>query len=434
MTRFLRAAPCGAGPEPGTAGEPGTARIVGTVDAARAHIGAAAFDLRPPGLVGVELEWLTRTADGRRPDASSLAAALGPHAPSSLSAESPQLPMPCGSVVTVEPGGQVELSSVPHTGVADLRAALEKDARGLRGMLARHGIAMTDGAVDADRAPQRILPVARYAAMQERFERAGPFGAVMMCNTAAIHVSVDCGADRQDLALRWRMLNAVGPALVAAFADTTAGGWASERMRTWLTLDPARTGMDPAAPGGEDDPVDSYIEWALDAPLLCVRRPHDDWTVPGDVSFRRWIAGGAGAPDRAPTVEDLDYHLTTLFPPVRPCGRLEVRYIDAQPAGRAGGWCGPVAAVDALARSPETARRALAIAGPTRGWWRRAAVRGLADGALRDAAAALLELAAEQWAAEQCDAGQCGAEPPDGGSGRDGLTALHRHARRCRAG
>lgn len=418
MTRFLRAALRGAGDEAGAADE------VGTEGAARAHIAASAFDLRPPGLVGVELEWLTRTADGRRPDASSLAAALGPHAPTSLSPGSPHVPLPGGSAVTVEPGGQVELSSAPLPSVEDLWAALEADARSLRALLAAFGITMRRGAVDPERPPERILPVARYAAMQERFGRAGPLGAVMMCNTAAIHVSVDCGADRDELASRWRMLNAVGPALVAAFADTahagaSEGGWASERMRTWLTLDPGRTGMGAAAPGAADDPFDAYIEWALDAPLLCVRSPHDDWTVPGDVPFRRWIAGGAGAPDRPPTLTDLDYHLTTLFPPVRPCGRLEVRYVDAQPDARGdGAWRGPVAVIDALAATPESVRRASAIAAPTRGEWRRAARRGLADAELREAAVALLDLAADTLA--------------DGDGRRSALADVQRHARRCR--
>ncbi|WP_235681408.1 hypothetical protein [Tomitella gaofuii] len=85
---------------------------------------------------------------------------------------------------------------------------------------------------------------------------------------------------------------------------------------------------------------------------------------------------------------------------MRPCGHLEVRYLDAQPAGPRGGpgeefWRAPVAVVAALAGTPDAARRAAAIAESTRGEWRRAARHGLADAELRETARALLDLAAE---------------------------------------
>ncbi len=389
-------------------------RVPVTAESAQARIVQQCFGLRPPRLVGAELEWFTRATAGSRPTAALLAEALGAHAPRSIAPGSPHAPLPAGGSVTVEPGGQVEISSLPLTDVDRLCAALAADAAVLRALLDTLGIEMLPGAVDRVREPSRILTVARYAAMQDRFDRSGPRGVQMMCNTAAIHVSVDCGADLDDLALRWRMLDAVGPALVAAFADAGSaatgmdandgsegrGRWASERMRTWLTLDPGRTGLDAAAPGASADPVASYTRWALGAPLLCVRRGNGDWSVPGDVTFAQWIAGGAGAPDRAPTIADLDYHLTTLFPPVRPCGHLEVRYLDAQPAGFRGGqggepWRAPIAVIAALAGTPDAARRAAAIAEPTRGEWRRAARHGLADEELRGTARALLELAAE---------------------------------------
>ncbi|WP_235681407.1 glutamate-cysteine ligase family protein [Tomitella gaofuii] len=194
-------------------------------DTARDRIVQRCFGLRPPRLVGAELEWCTRTATGSRPAAAHLVEALGAHAPRSIAPGSPHTPLPAGGAVTVEPGGQVEISSLPLADVDGLCAALAADAAALRTLLGARGIEMLPGAVDHVREPSRILTVPRYAAMQERFDRRGPRGAQMMCNTAAIHVSVDCGAHREDLALRWRMLNAVGPALVAAFADggSTAG-------------------------------------------------------------------------------------------------------------------------------------------------------------------------------------------------------------------
>ncbi len=105
--------------------------------------------------------------------------------------------------------------------------------------------------------------------MELRFDRIGPLGRLMMNSTAAVQVSVDAGADDVELARRWELLHAIGPALIAAFGCSPAlrgapdGAWVSQRMRTWLSLDPERTAM-------VADPQ-KYPAWALDAPLLCVR-------------------------------------------------------------------------------------------------------------------------------------------------------------------
>ena len=95
---------------------------------------------------------------------------------------------------------------------------------------------------------------------------------------------------------------------------------------------------------------------------------------------------------RRPTVGDLDYHMTTLFPPVRPKGHLEVRYIDAQPGDM---WQVPVAAIEALLSTPAVTEEATAVAAPVREMWREAAQVGLGSVEFRAAAAGLLSLAAE---------------------------------------
>ena len=95
---------------------------------------------------------------------------------------------------------------------------------------------------------------------------------------------------------------------------------------------------------------------------------------------------------RPPTYGDLDYHLTTLFPPVRACGHLEIRYLDAQPDGQ---WAVPAAAFEALLSTPQLVARATEIGAETAGRWLDAARVGLADRDLRTAATELLNLAAE---------------------------------------
>ncbi len=103
--------------------------------AAEAYVSKVCFKLGPPALIGAELEWLTALDDGTRPTLSALASALGVHSPRSIDPESPALSLPGGSIVTVEPGGQVELSSSPYVSVSQLAPMLDADARLLRDIL-----------------------------------------------------------------------------------------------------------------------------------------------------------------------------------------------------------------------------------------------------------------------------------------------------------
>ncbi|TSD99767.1 ergothioneine biosynthesis glutamate--cysteine ligase EgtA [Skermania sp. ID1734] len=389
--------------------------------AAEAFVGGVCFKVGPPVLVGAELEWLTclhrpGTANhGARPDLSLVRHALGPYAPKSLSPSSPALPLPAGSVITIEPGGQIELSSPPVASADELCGLLRSDEGFLRKLLDAHSIRLTGAAADAARPPQRQLQLPRYAAMEQRFASIGCFGTLMMCNTAATQVSLDAGASPAQIAQRWRALYAIGPALLAAFACSPRlfgapdGVWASQRMRAWLQLDPARTNVPVDGP----DPVAQYARWAVQAPLLCVRRPGADWTPPPGATFGDWIDGALDSQlGRRPDHDDLRYHLSTLFPPIRAAGHLEVRYIDAQ---RGHDWAVPIAVIDALMRAPAVVPEAHSLAAGTAGRWLDAARLGLRDGELRSAAISLLELAAAH------------AEPVL-------VTPIANAARRCRAG
>ncbi|MGC0362797.1 glutamate--cysteine ligase [Rhodococcus sp. 27YEA15] len=359
--------------------------------AAEAFVGGVCFKLGPPRLIGAELEWLTTAGPGgSRPALDDLAQALGPYAPTSIADDSPARPLPGGSLVSVEPGGQIELSSAPYTSAGAVCEFLEADRRVLAELLASRSIRMRSAAADDRRPAQRILRLPRYCAMEDRFSGIGPYGLLMMCNTAAVQVSVDAGNSADAVARRWSLLTDMGPALTAAFAcsphlaGVPRGDWASQRMRTWLELDPRRTVAVP-------DPAD-YPRWVLDVPLLCVRNGSDDWTAPRDGTFGDWIDGALDEEiGRSPTCDDLKYHLSTLFPPVRANGHVEVRYLDAQPGDL---WRVPIAALDALLSGPAVMREAAAAAGATAGRWRDAAEYGLIDLELRSAAVSLLSLAA----------------------------------------
>lgn len=388
--------------------------------AAEAYIGGVCFKLGPPSLIGAELEWLTEWSggdrSGQRVDLPTLAAALGPYTPKSISPASPARPLPRGSYVTIEPGGQIELSSTPSPSAEQLCADLRVDERLLVTLLESRGIRTVSAAADVCRPARRVLRLPRYRAMEASFARTGPFGKLMMCNTAAIQVSVDAGADPAEVAARWTLLYTIGPALLAAFAcspelyGAPEGAWASQRMRTWLHLDCPRTTV-----GAWADPIAGYAAWALDVPLLCVRRDGGaGWHAPPEATFADWLAGRLDDEiGRRPDESDLDYHLTTMFPPVRASGHLEVRYLDAQPADQ---WAAPIHAVETLVARADVRDEAVRLAAATAGRWQDAARDGLRDADIRSAAVDLLSL---------------GAAHAESMSARADLEAA---ARRCRRG
>ncbi|NUS44809.1 MAG: ergothioneine biosynthesis glutamate--cysteine ligase EgtA, partial [Mycobacteriaceae bacterium] len=114
--------------------------------------------------------------------------------------------------------------------------------------------------------------------------------------------------------------------------------------------------------------------------------------APPGATFADWLAGALDDDiGRRPDHADLDYHLTTVFPPVRASGHLEVRYLDTQPADQ---WAVPIHAVAALMSAPAVVAEAAGLALSTADRWRDAARYGLAEPELRSTASQLLELAA----------------------------------------
>jgi glutamate--cysteine ligase len=357
---------------------------------AEAYVASVCFKHGPPRLVGAELEWIVHHKDEpRRPlDASLLSAALGPYAPRTLNKESPQLPLPAGAPLTLEPGGQVEISALPQPTLTELFGNVTADLAFLSELLASAGLVLGETATDQHRSPRRLLETPRYAAMEQVFEPIGPHGLTMMCATAALQVCLDVG-EPDTLAARWTAVTALGPVLVAAFANSpvlegNATGWASARMRAVLGTDPPRSS--PSAIVA--DPVADWARRVLDTPVLCVRGDGDRWVTPRGMTFADWLDGAR--PER-PTTDDLDYHLSTMFTPVRPHGYLEVRYLDAQ---RGDGWVTPVALLAALLSTPRTVDAVLDACLPVGDRWLPAARDGLADRALATAAAAVLDVGA----------------------------------------
>ncbi|MFF3686822.1 ergothioneine biosynthesis glutamate--cysteine ligase EgtA [Streptomyces sp. NPDC002187] len=354
------------------------------------------FKTGPPRTLGAELEWLVQERDQpeRQVAADRLAAAYD-HVRA----------LPLQSALTFEPGGQLELSSRPAATVMECIDSLAADLEAVRTALAPAGLTLTGLGLDPYHPPRRLLHEPRYDAMESYLDRSGPSGRAMMCSSTAIQVCLDAGeAEPGPLGhgRRWRLAHLLGAVLLAAFANSPfrAGrrtGWRSTRQAVWASLDPVR----PLSPPLDAEPRSAWARHVLDAPVMVVRRAEGPWYLPHGLSFREWIRSGAPRP---PTAGDLEYHLTTLFPPVRPRGHLELRMIDTQPGEH--GWMVPVAVTAALFDDPEAAEtvyRAVkplaetagSLPAPLNPLWVRAARHGLADPELHYAAAAAFTAALE---------------------------------------
>jgi len=163
--------------------------------------------------------------------------------------------------------------------------------------------------------------------MQRYFSQVGSEGLRMMRVCCALQVNVDTGRADQVMH-RWEAANLMAPILTGMFANSPLAGrrwtgWKSTRARVWRGVDRSRTG----SVLGSDGPA-GYLEFALNAGLMLRRTPGGYVTGTPTVRFRDWLeladAGG-------PTLDDWRYHLTTLFPHVRPRGFLELRCLDTPP-------------------------------------------------------------------------------------------------------
>ncbi|MCV7377898.1 ergothioneine biosynthesis glutamate--cysteine ligase EgtA [Mycobacterium alsense] len=311
--------------------------------------------------------------------------------------------LPGGSLVTVEPGGAVELSGPPADGVIAAIEAMHRDQAVLRAGFAAAGLGLVFLGADPLRPPRRINPGARYRAMERFFatSRSGEAGAAMMTSTASIQVNLDAGP-QADWAARVRLAHALGPTLIAVAANSPMlrgefTGWASTRQRVWGDMDSARCGPILGASG--DDPGTDWARYALKAPVMLVRNPEasECAAVTRWVPFADWADGRALLGGRRPTIDDLEYHLTTLFPPVRPRQWLEIRYLDSVPEPL---WSAVVFTLVALLDDPVAADLAAEAVEPVATAWDTAARAGLRDRRLHEAANRCVALAAERAPAE----------------------------------
>jgi glutamate--cysteine ligase len=303
------------------------------------------------------------------------------------------------SPVTVEPGGQIELSGSPAAGIAAAVTDMRRDVTSARLALAPLGLGLAHAGADPLRPPQRVNPRPRYRALEQHFAATGKAaaGVVMMNSTAALQVNLQAGP-RAGWSERIARAHRLGPTLLALSASSPwlygrDTGWKSARQRAWAGLDARACGPLPGylTRAGVADPAAAWAQYALRAPVAFVRTRDDDVAAVGrSVTFEQWAAGVIRLGGRLPTAADLDMHLTTLFPPVRLRGYLELRYLDMT----APRWWPAIAAVaTTLMDDPVAASLASEATEPAALLWTEAARDGLRNPILARAARRCLEIA-----------------------------------------
>lgn len=239
-----------------------------------------------------------------------------------------------GLTVSIEPGGQIELSGRPftdvHVGAAELDRHLAKCAE----LGSELGVSFLATGYRPWGTPATVpwMPKNRYLVMRPFLAARGRLAPDMMAMTGSTQASFDF-ASPADMADKLRVALAIQPALAALYANSPIvngreSGWKSYRVAVWEEVDPARSGLlaFAFAPGFADAPYRAYTEWALDVPMIFLRRD-GRYVDPRGRTFRGFLAEGLEG-HRA-TLADWEDHLSTLFPEVRVKGVVEVRATDA---------------------------------------------------------------------------------------------------------
>ncbi len=270
-----------------------------------------------------------------------------------------------GANVSLEPGGQFELSGAPLARLADTAAETARHLDEAAAIGAGLGIGFAGLGHDPlwRREDVPVMPKARYDIMRAYMPKVGGLGLDMMLRTCTVQANLDF-ADEADMIAKFRVSLALQPLATALWANSpfvegAPTGWLSTRARVWTDTDPDRTGLLNFV-FDEGFGFDRYVEYALDVPMYFVKRGGRYVDLSGR-SFRRFLAGDLpDLPGERPTLADWEDHLTTLFPEVRLKTYLEMRGADmgseahcqALPAF----WTGLLYDPDALAAAWEVAR------------------------------------------------------------------------------
>ncbi|MBC8013462.1 MAG: glutamate--cysteine ligase [Methyloceanibacter sp.] len=241
---------------------------------------------------------------------------------------------PKGGLISLEPGGQVELSGAPLDSLHETSQEVRQHLAEVREVGDELGIGFLGLGFSPKwtLAETPVMPKERYRIMTRYMPKRGKRGLDMMFRTATVQANLDFGGE-SDMVRKMRVGLALQPVATALFANSpfTEGkpnGFQSYRADIWRDTDPDRTGLLPFA-FEKGMGFERYVDYALDVPMYFVYRDGRYIDAAG-ASFRDFLAGKLGAfPGEPATIDDWVDHLTTLFPDVRLKRFLEMRGADA---------------------------------------------------------------------------------------------------------
>ncbi|MGI1662854.1 glutamate--cysteine ligase [Palleronia sp. KMU-117] len=241
-----------------------------------------------------------------------------------------------GANVSLEPGGQLELSGAPLRTIHETCDEVNEHLREVKSVADRIGV----GFIGLGAAPHwrhedmPVMPKGRYRLMTDYMDRVGSMGKTMMYRTCTVQVNLDFSSEA-DMVQKLRVALALQPVATALFANSPflegkLNGHKSWRSRVWRDLDPARTGLLPFV--FEDGfGFERWVDYALDVPMYFVYRDGRYIDALGQ-SFRDFLKGELPAlPGEVPTLSDWADHLTTIFPEARVKKFIEMRGADGGP-------------------------------------------------------------------------------------------------------
>jgi len=243
-----------------------------------------------------------------------------------------------GASITLEPGGQLELSGGLLDSLHDTCREVNAHLAQVKSVCEPLGVAFLGMGFTPKwrREDMHWMPKARYRIMREYMTKKGNLGQDMMCRTCTVQVNLDFSSEA-DMVRKFRVALALQPVATALFAnspftDGRPNGYLSYRSHIWEDTDPDRTGMLPFVfePGMG---FERYVEYMLDVPMYFVYRKGNYIDASGQ-SFRDFMQGRLPAlQGELPTIKDWEDHMTTAFPEVRLKRFLEMRGADGGPWG-----------------------------------------------------------------------------------------------------
>jgi glutamate--cysteine ligase len=270
-----------------------------------------------------------------------------------------------GGSVSLEPGGQLELSGAPLSNLHQTCAETGRHLRHMRAVSSALGVGMLGIGFQPKWRREDIswMPKGRYQIMQNHMPKVGTMGLDMMLRSCTVQVNLDY-ADEEDMRRKFRASLALQPIATALFAnspfkDGKPSGWLSGRAHVWTDTDNARCGV-PSCVFDSHFGYEQWIDYILDVPMYFLHRGEDYVDVAGK-SFRDYLAGTlAGFEGEPPQMADFEDHITTAFPEVRLKQYLEMRGADsgswANICALPAYWVGLLYCDDALAEAEDLVR------------------------------------------------------------------------------